>query len=171
LNDQQPMLSGMYDAIIVTDRLRDLARNHLVVVGDGGPAIEDKIESPFALVNGLTSPRPLRLTVGETHRFRLVSINPDWPVRFTLRNDAVTARWRAVAKEGADLPRAMATTRPAMVVMEPGETADFEFTPKVPGTWRLDVANDGSGSQIPVKVIVELSPDKNVKANTTTFKK
>ncbi|WP_373059137.1 multicopper oxidase domain-containing protein [Gemmatimonas sp.] len=171
LNDRQQMLSGMYGAILVTDRPRDLARDHLVVVGGGGPAIEDKIESPFALVNGRTSPRPLRLTVGETHRFCLVSINPDWPVRFTLRNDAVTARWRAVAKDGADLPRAMATSRLAMVVMGPGETADFEFTPTVPGTWRLDVANDGSGWQIPVNVIVEPKPRTKTGTNTTTPKK
>ncbi|WP_411280962.1 multicopper oxidase domain-containing protein [Gemmatimonas sp.] len=171
LNDRQQMLSGMYGAIIVTDRPRDLAHDHLVVVGGGGPAIEDKIESPFALVNGRTSPRSLHLTAGETHRFRLVSINPDWPVRFTLRNDAVTARWRAVAKDGADLPPAMATTRLARVVMGPGETADFEFTPAVPGTWRLDVASDGSGWQIPLSVIVEAKPRPTTKTKAATTSK
>ena len=154
-NDRLQMLSGMYGALIVVDRPRDLVHDHLIVVGGGGAAIEAKRETPFALVNGRESPSPLRLTVGETHRLRIVSIHPDWAVRFTLRNDLVTARWRAIAKDGADLPRALATFRPAHVVMGPGETADFEFTPTTPGRWRLDVASEGPGWQIPLAVIVE----------------
>ena len=169
-NDRQQMLSGMYGALIVTDRPRDLAHDHLIVIGGGGPAIEEKLETPFALVNGQTDPKPLHLTAGETHRFRIVSINPDWPVRITLRNDSVTARWRAVAKDGADIPRAMATMRLAIVVMGPGETTDFEFTPTVPGTWRLDVASDAPGWQIPLSVIVQPKPRAKMKTAPTAAK-
>ena len=166
LNDREQMLSGMYGAIIVTDRARDLAHDHLVITGGGGPAIESGIETPFALVNGSLFPAPLRLTAGETHRLRFVSINPDWAIRYTLRNDTATARWRAIAKDGADLPRALATMRTARVLMGPGETADFAFTPRTPGQWRIDVASDGAGWQIPLDVIVEPAPKRTAKVRT-----
>jgi len=154
-NDRHQINSGMYGAILVTDKKRDPTRDHLIVTGGGGPAVEHKLESPYALVNGRRTPEPLRLAVGETHRLRFVSIHPDWGIHFTLRNDSTTARWRAVAKDGADLPAALATRRLAHVLMGPGETADFEWTPTVPGTWRIDVASDGAGWQIPLEVIVE----------------
>lgn len=145
LNDRRQMQSGMYGALLVTDGPRDLTRDHLIVAGGGGPEIIAKFESPYALVNGRRLPPPLRLTVGETHRLRLVSIHPDWVIFFTLRNDTTVARWRAIAKDGADLPPALATLRPANINMGPGETADFEFTPTEVGRWRLEVGTAESG--------------------------
>ena len=104
---------------------------------------------------GKRSPAPLHLTVGETHRLRFVTIHPDWAISYTLRNDSTVARWRAVAKDGADLPPTLATVRPAFVVMGPGETSDFEFTPAKAGTWRIDVASQDAGWHIPLEVLVE----------------
>jgi len=155
LNDRRQMSSGMYGALIVTDALRDLAHDHLVVAGGGGPEIEKHIESPYALVNGRRTPRPLRLTVGELHRLRIVSIHPDWRIAFTLKNDSTVARWRAIAKDGADLPAAIATLRPAHIEMGPGQTADFEFAPTTPGLWTLEVKSVEPGWYIPLTVIVE----------------
>jgi FtsP/CotA-like multicopper oxidase with cupredoxin domain len=154
LNERHQINSGMYGAIIVTDRPRDPARDHLIVAGGGGPELMAKIESPFALVNGRRFPTPLRLTAGETHRLRLISIHPDWRIALTLRNDSTVARWRAVAKDGADLPPAQATVRAAHLEMGPGETADFEFRPLTPGTWRLEVKTVEPGWYIPLEVIV-----------------
>jgi len=155
LNDRHQINSGMYGALIVSDAPRDLTRDHLIVAGGGGPGIRKKTESPFALVNGQRSPAPLRLAVGETHRLRIVSIHPDWRVAYTLRTDSTVAQWRAIAKDGADLPSAIATLRPAHVEMGPGQTADFEFTPMQPGVWRLEVKSVESGWYIPLTVIVE----------------
>ena len=154
LNERHQINSGMYGAIIVTDRPRDPVRDHLIVAGGGGPELMAKVESPFALVNGRRFPTPLRLTAGETHRLRLVSIHPDWRISLTLRNDSSVARWRAVAKDGADLPSAQATMRAAHLEMGPGETADFEFQPLTPGTWRLEVKTVEPGWYIPLEVIV-----------------
>jgi FtsP/CotA-like multicopper oxidase with cupredoxin domain len=155
LNERHQIQSGLYGAILVTDGPRDLVRDHLVVAGGGGPEIQPKIESPFALVNGRRSPPPLRLVVGEEHRLRIVSIHPDWRVAFTLRDDSTVARWRAIAKDGHDLPPAQATVRPAHVIMGPGETADFLFRPTEPGTWTLEVRSAESGWYIPLSVIVD----------------
>lgn len=158
LNDRQQMLHGMYGALLVTDGPRDLTRDHLIVAGGGGPSLETHVESPFAMVNGRRSPAPLHLAVGVTHRLRIVSIHPDWRIAFTLRNDSTIARWRAIATDGADLPPALATDRAAQVVMGPGQTADFEFTPNTPGTWRLEVKSADSGWYIPLTVIVDPVP-------------
>ncbi len=155
LNDRHQINSGMYGALIVTDAPRDLTRDHLIVTGGGGPEIKRKYESPFALVNGQRSPAPLRLAVGETHRLRIVTIHPDWRVSYSLRTDSSVAQWRAIAKDGADLPDAVATLRPAHVEMGPGETADFEFAPTQPGVWRLEVKSVETGWYIPLTVIVE----------------
>ena len=154
LNERHQIHSGMYGAVIVTDKPRDLAHDHLVLVGGGGPAVYHKIESPYAMVNGSASPAPLRLTAGEVHRIRIVSIHPDWRILFSLRNDSTIARWRPVAKDGHDLTAAQATPRPANVEMGPGETADFEFRPPAPGTWRLEIRTSEPGWSIPLSIIV-----------------
>ncbi len=154
LNDRHQINSGMYGALLVTDGPRDLTRDHLIVTGGGGPEVRRKYESPFALVNGSRNPRPLRLTVGETHRLRIVTIHPDWRVAYTLKTDSTVAQWRAIAKDGADLPRSLTTMRNAHVVMGPGETSDFEFTPTHIGEWRLEVRTVDPGWYIPLTVIV-----------------
>lgn len=158
LADRLTIGSGMYGAIIVTDKPRDLARDHLIVTGGGGPVVDARQASPYGLVNGSQNPAPLVLTAGEVHRLRIVTLHPDWEVSYTLRSDASVARWRAVAKDGADLPAALATMRPAFVTMGPGETADFEFTPPAPGSWYVDVATVGGGWHIAVPVTVKAKP-------------
>lgn len=161
LNERHQIQSGMYGAIIVTDKPRDLARDHLIVAGGGGPAVFSKLESPYALVNGRMSPEPLRLTVGETHRLRVLSVHPDWRITFTLRNDSTVARWRAIAKDGADMPPAQATERLAVTEMGPGETADFEFRASAAGTWYMDVrSSDSGGWHIRLPVIVAAASAK-----------
>jgi len=158
LNDRHQISSGMYGALLVTDGPRDPARDHLIIAGGGGPELEKKLESPFALVNGRRSPRPLRLAAGERHRLRVISIHPDWRIAFTLRNDSTVARWRQIAKDGADLPSVLATIQPAHVEMGPGQTADYEFTPTVPGEWVMEVRTVDAGWYIPLRVIVEARP-------------
>lgn len=158
LNERHQISSGMYGAIIVSDKPRDLAHDHLIVAGGGGPEVFAKLESPYALVNGRRFPRPLLLSVGEVHRLRIVSVHPDWRIAFTLRNDSTVAHWRAVAKDGADLPPAQATERLAHIEMGPGETADFEFVPRTPGEWRLEVKSVEPGWHIPLTVIVVERP-------------
>ncbi|MBP9898358.1 MAG: multicopper oxidase domain-containing protein [Gemmatimonadales bacterium] len=160
LDDRHQINSGMYGAVIVTDTPRDLTHDHLIIAGGGGPEIEPKAESFYALVNGRRSPRPLKLTVGETHRLRIVAIHPDWRISFTLQTDSSVARWRPIAKDGADLPPTMRVSRAAHVEMGPGQTADFEFTPTRPGTWRMEIRSVETGWYIPLDVIVEAKPAK-----------
>lgn len=155
-NDRKQITHGMYGALIVTDAPRDTTRDHVVVVGGGGPWVEPKEPSPFALVNGRANPRPLHLQAGVTHRLRLVVIHPDWIVRLSLRSDSATARWTPIAKDGADLPPALRMSQMAQITMGPGQTADMAFTPLRPGAYTLEVrTDDGGGWAIRVPVRVE----------------
>ena len=72
----------------------------------------------------------------------------------TVRNDSTAARWRAAAKDDADLPPALNTLRLATVEMGPGQTANYEFSPTKPGVWRGEVRSVNPGWDIPLTIIV-----------------
>ena len=52
--------------------------------------------------------------------------------------------WRAVAKDGYPLPANQANVRPAVLLFEPGEIYDFEFTPSAPGELTLRFGMPGT---------------------------
>jgi manganese oxidase len=131
--------SGMYGAIVVSDAPRDTTRDHLIVAGGRGTAPFMKEFNPFMLVNGRESPRPIRMVVGDTNRLRIVSIHAENILQFRLGNDSTVARWIPVAKDGADLPVGLRTSRPATTMLGPGETADFFVVPSSPGNAMLEV--------------------------------
>jgi hypothetical protein len=88
------------------------------------------------LVNGEKSPAPLTLAAGVAHRFRLVGIGAASGGRFAIRRDTTYMQWRAIARDGADLPPALATMRRARQYVDVGQTMDFEWTPE-PGEYTL----------------------------------
>jgi FtsP/CotA-like multicopper oxidase with cupredoxin domain len=154
LHELRQIGSGMYGAIIVSDRPRDLARDHLVVAGGGGLPVFYKQSPTFLLVNGRESPRPIRMVAGDTNRVRLVSIHADFALTFRLGDDSATARWTRLAVDGADLPEALQRDTLARVRMGPGETADFLFVPSRPGRLALEVwIDDGQRVVVPVEVV------------------
>jgi hypothetical protein len=50
-----------------------------------------------------------------------------------LMKDGIPVRWRAHAKDGADLPPALRLERDAVIHSNTGETFDFTWTPAEPG--------------------------------------
>jgi FtsP/CotA-like multicopper oxidase with cupredoxin domain len=128
-DESEQMVRGLYGALLVLEpgERRDPRTDHLIIVGGNGPApFPDSIRS---LVNGRETPAPIRLRPGRTHRLRLISIDVDRRIRFSLRSDSTVLRWRPVAKDGADLPPALRQERRAELLTGPGETADFLVTP------------------------------------------
>jgi FtsP/CotA-like multicopper oxidase with cupredoxin domain len=105
-------------------------------------------------INGVAEPDTMQLTVGVEYRLRLIDIAPDWRVFVSLADAAGLLRWRAIAKDGADLPPHQRSVQPARIPMGPGETADFVYTPSAPGNLFLDVSTqtDGWRIRIPVRV-------------------
>jgi len=60
-------------------------------------------------------------------------------VRIALTRGDSTVHWRALAKDGAELPARLKTSRVASVLAGPGETMDFEYQPSEPGVMQLSV--------------------------------
>ena len=87
-------------------------------------------------LNGSHSPQ-LELVAGRQHRLRVININPNVPLVLEVLDDSVAVQWRAIAKDGADLPSAQARMGAARVRLGVGETADFEFTPQRPGELKV----------------------------------
>jgi manganese oxidase len=156
-SEASQMNGGMYGAILVVDdpAKYDPSRDHLFVIGGGGiPQVPLGTLSPWGLVNGRTSPPPVNLRVGERHRLRFASIHPDWEVRVTLGSHTQAWQWTPVAKDGADVPSALRVPVPATWMGGPGETADFQVRPTVPGRYTLQVRTEFSGWSIVVPVNV-----------------
>jgi hypothetical protein len=94
------------------------------------------------------------MTVGDTNRMRIVSIHADEILHFRFGTELQTARWKPLARDGADLPAALRSAQPALLRMGPGETADFTYVPTQPGSMTLEVWIDG-GPRVALPVEVQ----------------
>jgi FtsP/CotA-like multicopper oxidase with cupredoxin domain len=153
LHEMRQIGSGMYGAIIVSDAPRDTTRDHLIVAGGGGLPVFYKQGPSFLLVNGRVDPKPIRMTVGDTNRVRIVSIHADEVLHIRFGTEAEAARWRPLARDGADLPIALRGAQSAVATMGPGETADYTYVPTQPGSMTLEVwIPTGQRVVVPVEV-------------------
>ena len=85
---------------------------------------------------------------------RLIDItNPNDGI-FSLLGPDGLLQWRAIAKDGAELPPSQAIMKDAQQLLATGENYDFEYSPPAPGSLRLEVANPGLNSKVvqPIKV-------------------
>ena len=62
-------------------------------------------------------------------------------MRMRIVRGSTLLSWRALAKDGRDLPDDRAIDGPSEIQMGNGETYDFEFSPTTPGDMRLDITN------------------------------
>ncbi len=152
-NELTEIPGGLYGALVVVEpgTAYDTATNRLVIVG--GMLRHD---SAFGVVNGRLNPAPIELRAGRAYRFRLINIG-DARTWFALRRgplDTSVVRWRAVAKDGADLPVSQAVVTTTPLVTGPGETADFEYRPTVAGDLVLDVDSPFASWRMEVPVTV-----------------
>ena len=149
-NETRQITSGLYGALIVTEPGQpfDSTTNRVFVIG-GSP------QQGKGRLNGSLSPPAQRLVVGKTYRLRIVHIQPDFRVFVSLMSDSTPVRWRAVAKDGAELPPNQAVMQIARILMGPGETADFEITPRTPGLLRLDAVARLDAWRVSVPLRVE----------------
>jgi manganese oxidase len=132
-NEMQQISSGLYGAIVVLEpgERFDPETDRVLVFSDGGPWISFTLDSPVppTFLNGRADPEPLYLRAGTTYRVRLINILTESSARVTLLDGQQPVEWRALAKDGADLPPWLATPRPARLLFFPGEIHDYEFTP------------------------------------------
>ena len=131
---------GLYGPIIVLDSGQkfDPETDRVLVFGVAGHAT-NVVVGPFPnyVMNGKTQPEAMNLTAGKRYRFRVINISDDGPLALSLNAGGKPAQWRAVARDGATLPERQATFRPAMLISDPGQIYDFEFTPQAAGEMAL----------------------------------
>jgi FtsP/CotA-like multicopper oxidase with cupredoxin domain len=143
VDDMRQIALGLYGALIVLppgDTWQP-ATDHIFLLSQIGRGPTSKTG-----LDGSVAPTPITLAAGVRHRFRFINISVADDAQLELRSDTSSATtsdaslvtWRAIAKDGADLHRDHATTRPAMLAIAPGETYDYEVT-LAPGSYRLSV--------------------------------
>ena len=153
-HDNRQLSSGLYGALVVLKpgQKFDPAVERIVLLGGAGP------QSPAVEVNRSTNPPPMVLRVGVKHRFRLINITPNFStVVVSLRGEGTPLQWKAIAKDGADLPPSQATVRVARQVVAVGETYDFEYEPTTTGELRLEALALRLGAGIVTSMVVRVT--------------
>lgn len=136
IDDVRQMESGLYGALIVLPpgQMYDSTTDHPVII-----SLHEYPDTFNVLVNGSAHPAPVTLRSGVPNRLRIVIIPSAGSGDLALLSDTTVLTWRAIAKDGADLPAHQATVRPARQYVSVGETYDFEITPTAAQPLRLEL--------------------------------
>jgi FtsP/CotA-like multicopper oxidase with cupredoxin domain len=131
--------AGLSGAIVVVDAPEKYDPAHDIVLLVSTPRLN--VDAGTVLLNGTNKPLPMDLRVGERYRLRFINIHTARPSMIArLLRDSTAVTWRAIAKDGMDLPPDQATVRPAIQQSGNGETYDFEFVPDAPGDMRFTMS-------------------------------
>jgi FtsP/CotA-like multicopper oxidase with cupredoxin domain len=143
--------SGLYAPLIVlpANSAQHDTTDRVLLLGSGGPQDD---APPF--VNGTNSIVPIELRAGVSHRFRLVNISAMETKSVRLLADTAVQQWRALAKDGAELPARQATLRSAVQRLGPGETFDFEVKRDSAQTLKLEVISPGGPKRLRVFPVI-----------------
>lgn len=136
-DDERQVALGLAGPLLVLERAvpRNPDRDRVWLFSVVG--VSDSVP---VVLNGMQAPAPL--AAGVAHRIRVINITPADVITMELRDQAGLVRWRAIAKDGADLMASQATERPARLELGPGETWDFVWTPaRGSHTLRVDTFN------------------------------
>ena len=158
-HNAKQLTGGLYGALLVLEpgQSYDPATDKVFVLGRGG---DDERHDPLVL-NGSTQPSMMVLLTGQTYRFRFINMTPnDGRVTTTLTTEGHPAKWRAIAKDGADLPLQQAIITDAVQQVSVGETYDYEFAPSAPGNYELRFTSVMFGCTVTqtVRVVPPKSP-------------
>jgi manganese oxidase len=137
VRQQQAGLSG---ALVVVDALERFDPERDLVLMITVP--RKQADARVVLLNGSSTPQPREMYVGQHYRLRFINVHTARPsMRMRLLNGTAPLRWRALAKDGRDLPENQAVEGASEIQMGNGETYDFDFVPTVAGEIRLDVTS------------------------------
>lgn len=159
-HDQSQLENGLYGPLIVlpAGEKFDSASDKVFLFSAG-------ILEPFGeviLINGHVQPSPLRLTSRTKYRFRFINISPNnVGMTVSLRRAGTPVEWRIVAKDGADLPAAMATMQTAEMRITVGETYDVEYQAGAPQELALEVYLPGPKQRVTQALLFSASPSTN----------
>lgn len=143
-NDSHQIASGLYGPIIVLSegQTYDPKTDHLFIVGwrtSDIKSLEDIV------LNGSFQQPIQHARTGETHRLRLINIQPAGDVKIRVLQDGVPVLIKSIAKDGTDMPALQQTFKKESAFFGVGETADFEFSPGKAGTYEVQVVLSEGG--------------------------
>jgi FtsP/CotA-like multicopper oxidase with cupredoxin domain len=131
------LASGLYGALLVLPEYAPPQADtteRVLVAAIGGP-----LDDGRPVINGSATPPPIEIRAGVAHRFRFINISPLETRTVQLVSGDSIQQWRAVAKDGADLPELQATMQRGAFALHPGETYDFEVLRQHPESLTLKV--------------------------------
>jgi manganese oxidase len=141
------LTQGLYGPFLVLEpgEAWDPDRDRIYLLGAHGA----ELDSP-PVVNGHSEPPAESFQANRAYRLRFLHISPDETKVVRLLRDEEPVRWRARAKDGADLPAHQQVDGEAEVRLAVGETYDFVWTPTEPGDYLLEVrTNFYEGRNLP----------------------
>lgn len=150
VSDLRQQSAGLYGAIVILeeDEAWDPEHDKVLLLGLSPSA-------PGVMLNGATEFPPMEMTVGESYRMRLMNITlASGGVRVRIVRNGDVDRWTARAKDGFDLPEHRRLRSPADQRTDIGETRDFDFTPRGPGEYVLEVR--GGGGQLFASQVIHI---------------
>lgn len=144
MEESEQLNAGLYGPLIVRERgeKEDAEHDRIFLIGWNGPS-----KNAPAALNGEPKPAPWILTAGKTYRLRFINISPSGIARVRLGTGEALHEWRLFAKDGATVPAHQAVVSPASLMLGPGETYDFDFTPKEAGETELLARLDQRGRE------------------------
>jgi FtsP/CotA-like multicopper oxidase with cupredoxin domain len=121
-HDVGQLSGGLYGPIIVLEpgQSYDPEVDQFFVAGGSNQSL---------LLNGKDDGATMHWRAGQRYHIRLIDIMVNTGVQFSLLSGGVPLQWRAVGKDGMQLPPAQQTVGDAKQRVVVGETYDFEITP------------------------------------------
>jgi len=138
LDDLKQQQAGLTGALLVVDDPSKYDAEHDLVM-----LVTTPRKNPgdnVVLLNGTSTPAARTLHAGEHYRLRFINVHVARPsMRMRLLRGEQLLTWRAIAKDGMDLPADQVSDRASEVQMGNGETYDFDFVPGERGDLHLDI--------------------------------
>ena len=153
-DDIRQQKAGMSGALVVVDSVAAFDPSTDIVLLITAPRY--KVDNPsHVLLNGSLSPAPREMRVGQRYRLRIIDVHTYRPSMIAqVARDSTLLTWRAIAKDGMDLPPDQATLRPAAQQMGNGETYDFELIPTAAGPLRFTVTSQAGAVLVTLPIHV-----------------
>jgi FtsP/CotA-like multicopper oxidase with cupredoxin domain len=153
-DDIRQQKAGMSGVLVVVDSVAAFDSSTDIVLLISVP--RHKVDFPtHVLLNGSLNPAPREMRVGQRYRLRIIDIHtyrPSMIVR--VARDSTLLTWRAIAKDGMDLPADQATLRPATQQLGNGETYDFELIPAAAGLLHFAVTSQAGAMLVSLPIHV-----------------
>jgi len=151
--DPHQLTGGVYGALIVLapGETFDAEHDKLLLIGSR----DTDFFAKRLTLNGSEELLAMTFKRGETYRLRVINMAPNLTADMHLGSKEHPASWRAIAKDGADLPLRLAVAGDAFLHIVSGETYDFEMRADSAGEIPLQVENRLNKANISGNILVQ----------------